>query len=60
MAQKPRLFFDDDQPFCPPLTVYEHETENVDTGLLDANGVKIFRQPERQRIGFDLTPRGGR
>lgn len=58
--KKPRLFLEDDQPFCPALTVYENDTESVDTGLLDANGVKIFRQPQRQRIGFDLTPKGER
>lgn len=41
------------------LTVYEPEQQGRDTGLLDSNGNKIFRQQQPKRcFGFDL--RGGR
>lgn len=51
---KPRLFFSDDQPWCPSLTVYEEAAEPIDTGVLDVAGTKIFRRPERHAVGFDL------
>lgn len=34
------------------ITVLEVETGAVDTGLLDANGVKIYRVANRMPIGF--------
>lgn len=52
--RKPRNSFDDDQPWCPPLTVYEEAQEPIDTGIIDATGTKIFRRAERMPIGFHL------
>jgi len=49
-------WYDEPDPFCPPLTVYETAPEAIDTGLLDASGAKIYRRPLMGRIGFDLTP----
>lgn len=51
----PKLWWDDDKPFVPNLTVYEPETAPIETGLLDAQGNKIMRRSERPQIGFDLT-----
>lgn len=53
--QRPTAFFDDERPWCPDLVVYEDAPEPIDTGILDASGTKIFRRPERRRIGFDLS-----
>jgi hypothetical protein len=36
------------------LVVHEDEPTPIDTGLLDVNGVKIYRVPTRQPIGFKL------
>lgn len=33
-------------------TVHEDEPKPVDTGLLDANGVKLYRVEDRQPVGF--------
>lgn len=60
MAKTPKIraaWCDEPDPFCPPLTVYETAPATVDTGLVDASGVRIFRRPLMSRIGFDLTPR---
>lgn len=42
---------------APPIAfdVLESDRGPVDTGLLDANGVKIFRNPERHVVGFNLS-----
>lgn len=55
--QKPLNWFGDEQPFCPQLTVYETAPEPIDTGLVGADGTKLFRRSEPLSIGFDLTPR---
>ena len=55
--RKPVLWRDDDEPFCPDLTVYESEPKPIDTGLLNASGTKIFRNPKTIVIGFDLRVR---
>jgi hypothetical protein len=52
--RKLRNSYDDDQPWCPPLTVYEPVVEPIDTGVFDASGNKIFRRNERPAIGFHL------
>jgi hypothetical protein len=40
-------------PVLPELQVYEPEDGPVDTGLLDAHGVKLYRRPTpRFPIGF--------
>lgn len=36
----------------PELQVYEPEDAAVDTGLLDANGVKLYRMPTKIPFGF--------
>ena len=35
-----------------PRTVYETESKPVDTGLLDPNGVKLYRIEKIEPIGF--------
>lgn len=55
--KKPAAWDGDDQPFCPPLTVYEAIAEPVDTGIVDGNGTKIFRRQRMGPIGFDLSPK---
>lgn len=47
-------WLDQDTPFLPSLTVYETTPEPVDTGLLNADGTKLYRRPETGRLGFDL------
>ena len=48
---------DEPEAWCPPLTVYEEAAEPVPTGLLDANGKKLFKRPLKGVLGFDLrTP----
>jgi hypothetical protein len=39
----------------PSFTIHEGDDAPVDTGLLNAEGKKIFRRPQRQKLGFDLT-----
>lgn len=34
------------------ISVYETDNEPIDTGLLDANGDRLFRVTEREPIGF--------
>jgi hypothetical protein len=41
-------------------TVYEDEDKPADTGLLDADGTKIYRVRDRQPIGFITCNRGAR
>lgn len=54
---RPKLWLDGDGDgeaiTSPPLTVYEAEAPEVDTGLLDAHGNKIMRDT-RKEIGFLL------
>ena len=35
------------------LTVFE-DNDPIDTGLLDADGNKLYRYPDKQKLGFDL------
>jgi hypothetical protein len=35
-------------------TVFEEEKKPVNTGLVDANGIPLFRVPEVNPIGFKL------
>lgn len=37
------------------LTVYEDSPEPIDTGLLNADGTKLYRPVKRAPIGFDLS-----
>lgn len=39
------------------LTVFEPERGPSDSGLLDANGERLYRSDDRQPIGFDLSVR---
>jgi len=41
----------------PTLTVHEADNAPIDTGLLDAHGVPLYRVRERAAVGFDLTDR---
>jgi hypothetical protein len=36
----------------PTVTVHEDEREPVDTGLVNAEGWPLYRQPERWPLGF--------
>lgn len=36
----------------PTLTVYEAAPEPQDTGVLDANGTRLYRVEDREPIGF--------
>lgn len=50
---RPRADWEDQEPVLPELQVFEPEDEPVDTGLLDARGVKLYRQPApKSRMGF--------
>ncbi len=40
-------------------TVFEPDETPVFTGLYDAAGNKLFRETEREKIGFNLTPTQG-
>lgn len=42
----------------PSCQVVETCPSPVRTGLLDANGVPLYRVPERVPLGFDLGPKG--
>lgn len=59
-TRKPRAEFWEDTPFVPDIRVYEEEMVPLETGLLDADGRKIYRRVERLPVGFDLrsTKRG--
>jgi hypothetical protein len=37
------------------LTVFEDAPEPIDTGLLNADGTKIYRHRKMAPIGFDLS-----
>jgi hypothetical protein len=51
----------DDSPWItsqrPTLTVHQVDDAPTDTGLLDADGVPLYRVRERVAMGFDLTKR---
>ncbi len=51
-GRRPRADWDDADPVCADIQVYESECLPVDTGLLDANGVRLWRVPEKSPIGF--------
>lgn len=57
MKKTKTAWCDEPDAFCPPLTVYETAPANIDTGLLDASGAKIFRRPLVNRIGFEMPPK---
>lgn len=38
----------------PSITVSEAYDDPIDTGLLNENGTRLYRVPERQPIGFCL------
>lgn len=44
----------------PSETVLEDDPTPKATGLLDANGVPLYRLPDRIPLGFDLTGVGVR
>lgn len=39
------------------ITVFEPNDEPQETGLLNADGVMLYRLPERNQIGFRVKPR---
>lgn len=48
----------DDKPFIPELTVYDMQAEEINTGLLDAQGKPIKRRSVgMEPIGFIRFPR---
>jgi len=50
---RPRADWEDMDPVLPALQVYEPEDTPIDTGLLDAQGVKLYRpHPAKPRMGF--------
>lgn len=51
----PRDDYDHEEWSAQPLpSITVHEPEAVDTGLLDASGTPIIRQPFHHPIGFAL------
>lgn len=40
----------------PTVTVFDREQQPQETGLLDANGTKLFRVEDREPIGFRPKP----
>jgi hypothetical protein len=46
-----------ENPAAPGLTVFEPETHPIPTGILDQNGVPIYRVEQRHPVGFCVTPR---
>jgi hypothetical protein len=49
---RPRADWDDLEAVRLDIQVYEPERLPVDTGLLDANGVRLWRVDDRPPIGF--------
>jgi hypothetical protein len=41
-----------DEPVMAGTTVLVDEDRPVDTGLLDANGVRLYRVSERVKVGY--------
>lgn len=54
MARAPRAWASEQNGWQerPTITVFEPERGPRDTGLLDANGVKLYASEEREPIGF--------
>ena len=38
--------------FIPQMIVYEAHDDPKETGLLDASGTKLYRVPQKEKIGF--------
>lgn len=55
VTRRVRADFDDYGTASIAFDVLESDRGPVDTGLLDANGIKIFRNPERHVVGFNLS-----
>lgn len=55
VTRRVRADFDDSGSAPISFDVWESDTGPVDTGLLDHNGIKIFRNPERHVVGFNLS-----
>lgn len=36
----------------PTMTVHDTERQPIDTGLVDAHGVPLFRMPDHRPMGF--------
>ena len=53
-----KAYWDGEEVECGPLpgdngmTVFEPEETTTEAGLLDSNGLPIYRVHERRRIGF--------
>lgn len=54
-GDRPNYHFDETP--VRELTVFEREGGPEDSGLLDANGKRLYRVSDRQPLGFDLTAR---
>ena len=54
IARPPRAWDSDEGAMTerPSMTVYEPAPEPRDTGLIDAQGVRIYAFEEREPIGF--------
>lgn len=44
--------WEDQPPIGAATTVYEREDAPEDTGLVDANGTKLYRVRDRVKMGF--------
>jgi hypothetical protein len=51
-SRRPRADWEDQEPVIPELHVYEPEDATIDTGLVDAHGVKLYRVPVKIPFGF--------
>ena len=47
-------WFEEERPMTvqTSMTVYERDDEPQDTGLLDANGTKLYRVSDKQKMGY--------
>ena len=52
LGRRPRGYWEEIDPPAQPLTVFEVGNEPVETGLYDANGVPLYRVPDRVKMGF--------
>lgn len=52
LARRPRGYWEEIDPPEQSLTVFEAEDGPVETGLYDANGVPLYRVPERVKMGY--------
>lgn len=53
IADEPE-FLDFSPQEAATMEVFEVNAESVPTGVLDAGGNMIYRQPRKQRMGYDL------